>query len=155
VRWKRKHNVRARRLSGLTGSFLLVAALCGCSDGQSQAGSQTSVLPKEDMPPVILVPGAEGSTLVTKNGRPMWDADLWSFSSANLFTRRPPPLPSAGAAKAKLVPHDLVRGLLWQDYYGGLIDTIERRIGAPCVLPGAGGANTRCVPVPWDWPGVI
>jgi hypothetical protein len=107
------------------------------------------------MPPVILVPGAEGSTLVTTDGRSMWEADLSGFFNANLFTRLALPLPSAAtaAAKAKLVPHDLVRGLLWQDYYGGLIDTIERRVGVPCVLPGAIGANTRCVLFPWDWRG--
>jgi hypothetical protein len=96
-----------------------------------------SLTPAADPVPVILVPGAEASTLVSGDGRVMWAAAIGDLLDPATFDRLAQPLSPGIDAAEPFVPTDIVRGVPGQDFYGGLIKSLERRSGGPCVLPPA------------------
>jgi hypothetical protein len=110
-----------------------------------------SLMPAADPAPVILVPGAEASTLVTGEGRVMWAAAIGDLLDPATFDRLAQPLTPGSDAAEPFIATDVIRGLPGHDFYGGLIKSLERRSGGPCVLPPDAAPESRCILFPWDW----
>src|SRR6476620_905250 len=77
-----------------------------------------------DQPPVILIHGLMGSTLVdSKTGKQFWPGSLGTlaFSTYNDLAR----MTSETDDGPHLVAGDLFTGIGGVDYYGALVDTLE------------------------------
>ena len=105
-------------------------------------------------PPVIIVPGILGSRLRERsNGRELWPGSIYNvlFSARSLALDIDPKTlePRADGIEA----YDLFRGLLGSDFYGAIIDTLEKQGGYVRGQPGHGAdAGTRRYYVfPYDW----
>lgn len=105
-------------------------------------------------PPVIIVPGILGSRLREhSSGRELWPGSIYNvlFSARSLALDIDPKTldPHADGIEA----YDLFRGLLGSDFYGAIIDTLEKQGGYVLGHPGrAADAGTRRYYVfPYDW----
>ena len=105
-------------------------------------------------PPVIIVPGILGSRLREhSSGRELWPGSIYNvlFSARSLALDIDPKTldPRADGIEA----YDLFRGLLGSDFYGAIIDTLEKQGGYVLGHPGrAADAGTRRYYVfPYDW----
>jgi pimeloyl-ACP methyl ester carboxylesterase len=106
------------------------------------------------VPPVIIVPGILGSRLRDrKTGRELWPGSLLNvlFSARSLALDIDPKTlePRADDIEA----YELFRGLLGADFYGAIIDTLEREGGyVRGQLGHAAKAGTRRYYIfPYDW----
>lgn len=140
--WKR---VSVAALLGLAALLLW-----GCEQRPSDPRVPTVAVPA-DPAPVILVPGAEASTLATPEGDLVWAAGAAQLLDPRTFERLSRPLTPGGQGGERFVPTDIIRSVLGTDYYGGMIESLEQRVGGPCVLPEAIEPQTSCVLFPWDW----
>ncbi len=144
-----------RRGLGRTGLVLGWVVLVLLASGGCERIHNDARLPMPsalaDATPVILIPGAEASSLETADGRMLWTGSAAHLLDPNAFARLAEPMMPDASASARVVAADVIRGVPGQDYYGGLIERLEARAGAPCVLPDAVGPQTRCVLYPWDW----
>ena len=108
----------------------------------------------EDVPPVIIIPGILGSRLRDRTTR----EELWPGSLLNVLV-------SARSLALDIDPvtlepradnieaYDLFRGLLGADFYGAIIDTLEKDGGYVRGLVGrpAGKGARRYYLFPYDW----
>ncbi len=106
------------------------------------------------MPPVIIIPGILGSRLRQRSsGHELWPGSIYNvlLSARSLALNIDPETlePRADDVEA----YDLFRGLLGSDFYGAIIDTLERQGGYVRGQPGrAADAGTRRYYVfPYDW----
>jgi len=106
------------------------------------------------VPPVIIVPGILGSRLRERgSGRELWPGSLYNILiSANSLGLRIDPKtlePRADDVEA----YDLFRGLLGNDFYGQIIDTLEKQGGYVRGHPGriADAGTRRYYVFPYDW----
>jgi pimeloyl-ACP methyl ester carboxylesterase len=106
------------------------------------------------VPPVVIVPGILGSRLrERKTGRELWPGSVFNvlFSARSLALDIDPatlePRPDGIEA------YDLVRGVLANDFYGALIQTLEQQGGYVRGEPGraADPARRRYYLFPYDW----
>ncbi len=142
-------------------TLVLVAAIVALGAGQlwrSRAPDlhrlYASGLERVQAPPVIIIPGILGSRLrERRSGRELWPGSLYNvlFSARSLALQIDPKTlePRADDIEA----YDLFRGLLGSDFYGAIIDTLEKQGGYVRGLPGhAADAGTRRYYVfPYDW----
>jgi pimeloyl-ACP methyl ester carboxylesterase len=105
-------------------------------------------------PPVIIVPGILGSRLRERGrGRELWPGSIFNvlFSARSLALDIDPTTlePRADDIEA----YDLFRGLLGSDFYGAIIQTLERQGGYIRGVPGqvADAARRRYYIFPYDW----
>ena len=97
-----------------------------------------SGMERVQVPPVIIVPGILGSRLrERKSGRELWPGSIFNvlFSAHSLALDIDPttlePRPD------ELEAYDLFRGLLGSDFYGAIIETLERQVAMCVVSPDA------------------
>jgi pimeloyl-ACP methyl ester carboxylesterase len=142
-------------------TLVLVAAIVALGAGQlwrSRAPDlhrlYASGLERVQAPPVIIIPGILGSRLrERRSGRELWPGSLYNvlFSARSLGLEIDPKTlePRADDIEA----YDLFRGLLGSDFYGAIIDTLEKQGSYVRGLPGhAADAGTRRYYVfPYDW----
>ncbi len=107
-----------------------------------------------EVPPVIIVPGILGSRLrERKSGRELWPGSVFNvlFSARSLALDIDPttlePRPD------DIEAYDLFRGLLASDFYGAIIETLERQGGYIRGEPGhpAAAGKRRYYIFPYDW----
>jgi hypothetical protein len=144
---------RARRAPTASAApALALAALLSVGCDQVPSGPRVpSIAPAADPVPIILVPGAEASTLVTGDGEVLWAAAIGELLDPAAFEQLAQPLTPGVDTAEPLLAADVIRGLPGRDFYGGLIRSLEQRSGGPCVLPRDAVPNSRCVLFPWDW----
>ncbi len=106
------------------------------------------------VPPVIIIPGILGSRLRERgSGHELWPGSIYNvlFSARSLALEIDPKTlePRADDIEA----YDLVRGLFGSDFYGAIIDTLERQGGYVRGEPGraADAATRRYYIFPYDW----
>jgi pimeloyl-ACP methyl ester carboxylesterase len=106
------------------------------------------------VPPVIIVPGILGSRLRERSsGRELWPGTIYNvlFSARSLALDIDPKTlePRADDVEA----YDLFRGLLGSDFYGAIIDTLEKQGGYVQGHPGqaAEAGKRRYYVFPYDW----
>jgi pimeloyl-ACP methyl ester carboxylesterase len=106
------------------------------------------------VPPVIIIPGILGSRLRERSsGRELWPGSIYNllFSARSLALDIDPKTlePRADDVEA----YDLFRGLLGSDFYGAIIDTLERQGGYVHGQPGhaADAGKRRYYVFPYDW----
>jgi pimeloyl-ACP methyl ester carboxylesterase len=113
-----------------------------------------SGMERVQVPPVIIVPGILGSRLRERtSGRELWPGSLFNvlFSARSLALDIDPktlePRPD------NIEAYDLFRGLLGSDYYGAIIETLERQGGYVRGEPGrsADVGQRRYYLFPYDW----
>jgi pimeloyl-ACP methyl ester carboxylesterase len=113
-----------------------------------------SGMERVEVPPVIIVPGILGSRLrERKSGRELWPGSIFNvlFSAHSLALDIDPttlePRPD------ELEAYDLFRGLLGSDFYGAIIETLERQGGYLRGEPGrpAEAGRRRYYIFPYDW----
>lgn len=106
------------------------------------------------VPPVIIVPGILGSRLrERRSGRELWPGSVFNvlFSARSLALDIDPktlePRPD------DIEAYDLFRGLLARDFYGAIIETLERQGGYVRGEPGqpAAAGKRRYYIFPYDW----
>lgn len=106
------------------------------------------------VPPVVIVPGILGSRLrERKSGRELWPGSVFNllFSARSLALDIDPttlePRPD------DIEAYDLIRGVLANDFYGALIQTLEQQGGYVRGAPGhpADPARRRYYLFPYDW----
>jgi pimeloyl-ACP methyl ester carboxylesterase len=105
-----------------------------------------------NQPPVILIHGLMGSTLVdSKTGKQFWPGSLGTlaFSTYSNLAR----MTAESADGPHLVPGDLFTGIGGVDYYGALIDTLEHAARYTRGVPGqpVGGDRRRYYVLVYDW----
>jgi pimeloyl-ACP methyl ester carboxylesterase len=113
-----------------------------------------SGMERGQVPPVIIIPGILGSRLRERSsGREIWPGSIYNvlFSARSLALDIDPATlePRADDVEA----YDLFRGLLGIDYYGAIIDTLERLGGYVRGQPGhaADAGRRRYYIFPYDW----
>jgi pimeloyl-ACP methyl ester carboxylesterase len=113
-----------------------------------------SGMERAQVPPVIIIPGILGSRLRERgSGREIWPGSIYNllFSARSLALDIDPKTlePRADDVEA----YDLFRELLGNDYYGAIIDTLERQGGYVRGQPGraADPARRRYYIFPYDW----
>jgi pimeloyl-ACP methyl ester carboxylesterase len=113
-----------------------------------------SGMERVQVPPVIIIPGILGSRLRERaSGRELWPGSIYNvlFSARSLALDIDPKTlePRADDVEA----YDLFRDLLGSDYYGAIIDTLEREGGYVRGHPGrpADAARRRYYIFPYDW----
>jgi pimeloyl-ACP methyl ester carboxylesterase len=106
------------------------------------------------VPPVIIIPGILGSRLRERSsGRELWPGSIYNvlFSARSLALDIDPKTldPRADDVEA----YDLFRGLLGSDFYGAIIDTLEKQGGYVHGQPGhaADAGRRRYYVFPYDW----
>src|SRR5271155_1617066 len=106
------------------------------------------------VPPVIIIPGILGSRLRERSsGRELWPGSTYNvlFSAQSLALDIDPETlePRADGVEA----YDLFRGLLGNDYYGAVIDTLEKQGGYVRGQAGhaADAATRRYYVFSYDW----
>jgi len=106
------------------------------------------------VPPVIIIPGILGSRLRDRrSGHELWPGSIYNvlFSARSLALDVDPKTlePRADDVEA----YDLFRGLLGTDFYGAIIDTLERQGGYVRGFPGlaADAGQRRYYVLPYDW----
>jgi hypothetical protein len=117
-----------------------IAMLGGAQLLQSRAPDlrrlYASGMERGHVPPVIIIPGILGSRLRERGGREIWPGSIYNvlFSARSLALDIDPATlePRADDVEA----YDLFRGLLGSDYYGAIIDTLERQGGYVRGQPG-------------------
>jgi len=135
-----------------------VAALGGAQVWRSRAPDlrrlYASGMERARVPPVIIIPGILGSRLRQRSsGHELWPGSIYNvlLSARSLALNIDPETlePRADDVEA----YDLFRGLLGSDFYGAIIDTLERQGGYVRGQPGrAADAGTRRYYVfPYDW----
>ncbi len=105
-------------------STLLLAACAGTPDRPDLARLYEADAQNPHQPPIILIHGLMGSTLVEKDtGKQFWPGGLGTlaFSEYRELAR----MKAAEAEGGGLVPGDLFYGVARTDFYGALIDTLE------------------------------
>jgi pimeloyl-ACP methyl ester carboxylesterase len=109
---------------------------------------------RAQVPPVIIVPGILGSRLRERgSGRELWPGSAFNvlFSARSLALDIDPKTlePRADDVEA----YDLFRGLLVTDFYGAIIDTLERQGRYVRGQPGhpADAGTRRYYVLPYDW----
>ncbi|WP_146907743.1 hypothetical protein [Arenimonas daejeonensis] len=105
-------------------SSLLLAACAGTPERPDLARLYEAETSNPHQPPVILIHGLMGSTLVEKDtGKEFWPGGLGSlaFSEYRELAR----MKTAEAQGGGLVPGDLFYGVARTDFYGALRDTLE------------------------------
>ena len=132
------------------GILLAALAAAGC-DGAPDDVPMPKVEPGAGRTPVILIPGAEASTLVSGDGEVLWAATFTHLFDPSTFEHLARPLTPGLDSGERLIPADIIRGFPGEDYYAGLIQSLAQRAGGPCVLPDAVGPKSRCILFPWDW----
>ncbi len=105
-------------------------------------------------PPVIIVPGILGSRLRERgNGRELWPGSIYNllFSARSLALDIDPK--TLEPREDGIEAYDLFRSLLGSDFYGAIIDTLEKQGGYVRGYPGrVADADTRRYYVfPYDW----
>ena len=138
-------------------SFALVLLLAACAGGPPRpdlARLYESDAQDPRQPPVILIHGLMGSTLVDADtGKEYWPGGLGSlaFSTYRDLAR----LRSAEQAGLKLVPGDLFYSVARTDYYRGLTDALERvgrfRRASPGDPVQGDGDRRRYYVLLYDW----
>jgi pimeloyl-ACP methyl ester carboxylesterase len=105
-------------------------------------------------PPVIIVPGILGSRLRERGGgRELWPGSMFNvlFSASSLALDIDPRTlePRAGDVEA----YDVFRSLLGNDFYGAIIETLEKQGGYVRGHPGrrADARTRRYYLFPYDW----
>ncbi len=107
-----------------------------------------------EVPPVIIVPGILGSRLrERKSGRELWPGSVFNllFAARSLALDIDPttlePRPD------DIEAYDLFRGVLASDFYGAIIETLERQGGYIRGQPGhpAAAGKRRYYIFPYDW----
>jgi pimeloyl-ACP methyl ester carboxylesterase len=113
-----------------------------------------SGMERAQAPPVIIIPGILGSRLRERvSGRELWPGSIYNvlFSARSLALDIDPKTlePRADDIEA----YDLFRNLLGNDYYGAIIDTLEKQGGYVRGRPGraADAAKRRYYIFPYDW----
>jgi pimeloyl-ACP methyl ester carboxylesterase len=134
-----------------------IATLGGAQLLQSRAPDlrrlYASGMERGHVPPVIIIPGILGSRLRERGGREIWPGSIYNvlFSARSLALDIDPATlePRADDVEA----YDLFRGLLGSDYYGAIIDTLERQGGYVRGQPGraADAGKRRYYIFPYDW----
>jgi pimeloyl-ACP methyl ester carboxylesterase len=135
-----------------------IVALGGAQLWQSRAPDlhrlYASGMERVRAPPVIIIPGILGSRLRERGSRrELWPGSIYNvlFSARSLALDIDPKTlePRADGIEA----YDLFRGLLGSDFYGAIIDTLEKQGGYVRGHPGrAADAGTRRYYVfPYDW----
>jgi pimeloyl-ACP methyl ester carboxylesterase len=113
-----------------------------------------SGMERVEVPPVIIVPGILGSRLrERKSGRELWPGSVFNvlFSARSLALDIDPktlePRPD------DIEAYDLFRGLLARDFYGAIVETLERQGGYVRGEPGhpATAGKRRYYIFPYDW----
>ena len=106
------------------------------------------------VPPVIIIPGILGSRLrERRSGHELWPGSIYNvlFSARSLALNIDPKTlePRADDVEA----YDLFRGLLGSDFYGAIIDTLEKQGGYVRGQPGfaADAGKRRYYVFPYDW----
>jgi len=138
--------------------FLGVGALGGAQLWRSRAPDlrrlYASGMERVRVPPVIIIPGILGSRLRERgSGRELWPGSLYNvlFSARSLALDVDPKTlePRVDDVEA----YDLFRGLLGTDFYGAIIDTLERQGGYVRGFPGhaADAGRRRYYVFPYDW----
>ena len=105
-----------------------------------------------DQPPVILIHGLMGSTLVdSKTVKQFWPGSLGTlaFSTYSNLAR----MTAESADGPHLVPGDLFTGIGGVDYYGALVDTLEHAARFKRGVPGqpVGSDRRRYYVLVYDW----
>lgn len=126
------HSDSAPQAAPLTSRLLLLAAalllLSGCALRASRPDLERLYADIDDnpaQPPVILIHGLAGSTLVDRDtGKQHWPGSLGDMTFGNY--RELARVKSASGEQPQLVPGELFTGLPGVDYYAGLIDSLER-----------------------------
>ena len=135
-----------------------IAAIGGAQLLQSRAPDlrrlYASGMERGQVPPVIIIPGILGSRLRERgSGREIWPGSIYNvlFSARSLALDIDPATlePRADDVEA----YDLFRGLLGNDYYGAIIDTLERQGGYMRGQIGraADAGKRRYYIFPYDW----
>ena len=135
-----------------------VAALGGAQVWRSRAPDlrrlYASGMERARVPPVIIIPGILGSRLRQRSsGHELWPGSIYNvlFSAQSLALNIDPETlePRADDVEA----YDLFRGLLGSDFYGAIIDTLERQGGYVRGQPGraADAGTRRYYAFPYDW----
>jgi len=138
--------------------FTAIAVFAGAQLLRSRAPDlhrlYASGMERAQVPPVILIPGILGSRLRERgSGRELWPGSIYNllFSAHSLALDIDPKTlePRADDVEA----YDLFRDLLGSDYYGAIIDTLERQGGYVRGQPGraADAAMRRYYIFPYDW----
>lgn len=115
----------SRLLIALLAALLLAACGVGTPERPDLARLYEADVHDPHQPPVILIHGLMGSTLVDRaTGKEFWPGGLGSlaFSEYRELAR----LRAAEAAGTRLVPGDLLQKIGRVDFYGGLTDALER-----------------------------
>ncbi|MCE2943170.1 MAG: hypothetical protein LW828_00380 [Xanthomonadaceae bacterium] len=135
--------------------LLLVALLAGCatSRGPDLAALYARAATSPSQPPVVVIPGLMGSTLVDeRSGEEIWPGSLpaLAFSDYARLARIGPEWESADGIRAGAV----IREIGGVDIYGALLTTLEQagrfregRLGVPVVA----GDRRRYYTLAYDW----
>ena len=134
------------------GVLLLLLAGCAARGGPDLAALYAKASENQRQPPVIVIPGLMGSTLVdARSGEERWPGPLsrLAFSDHAQLARRAPEWESDEALR----PGALIRELGGVDIYGQLLGALE---GAGRFVPGApgqppGDAPRRYYTLAYDW----
>ncbi len=149
-------NKTARRIAvvGVTLAGALATSALWQSRTPDLRRLYASGMERVQVPPVIIVPGILGSRLrERKSGRELWPGSVFNvlFSARSLALDIDPktlePRPD------DIEAYDLFRGLLLSDFYGAIIETLERQGGYVRGEPGqsADVGTRRYYIFPYDW----
>ncbi len=149
-------NKTARRIAvvGVTLAGALATSALWQSRTPDLRRLYASGMERVQVPPVIIVPGILGSRLrERKSGRELWPGSVFNvlFSARSLALDIDPktlePRPD------DIEAYDLFRGLLLSDFYGAIIETLERQGGYVRGEPGqsADVGTRRYYTFPYDW----
>lgn len=132
---------------------LAVLLLAGCATHPDLVRLYADEARRDDAPPVIVIPGLMGTTLVDPtSGREVWPGSLakLAFSDYLALSRNSP----SGSGEDHLRPGELIHDFGGVDLYGALIQVLEQagryRRGTPGVPPAA-GQRRQYYPFPYDW----
>lgn len=110
----------------LAAAFLLLLSACSSADKRPDlARLYRSASTAADQPPVILIPGLMGSTLVDREtGREFWPGSLRALAFSDY--RELAQMSAEDREGEGLVPGDLFYGVAGVDFYSNLLATLER-----------------------------
>jgi hypothetical protein len=134
--------------------LFVLAALFVASCNGGPPGRETAVASRPPARPLIIIPGLEGSRLVSvETGEAVWSASLPLLVAGRGLEKLALPVADAGSERPveDLRPDGIIRRVLAADFYGDLITTLERDAGYDCVAPEQIVNGTNCVILAWDW----
>lgn len=143
------------RIAALT--LTLLTAGCSAIQGPDLAKLYAPAAAEPKAHPLIVIPGIMGSRLRhADGGQEAWPGSLANFVLGRDFGELA--LPVAGAAgvvrapeSAELIAGGIFHEIAGRDFYGRLLDSLNRAGGYDCVPIEAVAADSNCVLFAWDW----